>query len=464
MVLIVPLAIPKDGIAWKLNAEQGLLPAIRLSRACVVDQAAVISAILTWMNSIAVSMCTFVLAVDEGDLEATRELFEHAIGVLELCLVEELVHLHGDHASEAIAGIPDSVLREGAAEICLRLEVTLQGRVVVAHACDRAPQGLQAHRSPRRQLLPLGLCVLVPLVRRDWPIRDPGPHAVREGHELLLVFLLQPMHERHDAAVVFSKQLLLLDEDLLSVVRDEHSDAWEERCPVRSRHGKCQSAAQGRKPPPHVRVARLMAVRHAAIRLEGGLRGILPTEQGWHLHPQSCAHATCNNSTSGRWPVRSSDGFEWLLQVLPQNTVPCAFGVEGQVGHSVTVDIVLIPHISNDPVPNEWEGGGELGLPLAGLLRWLGGIAQDALREALGDLRHCMLKHQIVSFPCTLLEHGEHSQASASDGEPELGVGREQRERGGPQSKPQQDVGPPIRGEIHLEDLSVCLVTNARNV
>ena len=69
-------------------------------------------------------------------LHGPRILPEHDVRVLQLGAVEEGIHLHGHHAGEGVAGVPNEP--QLVTPIALRLEVALQSVVV-------EPQELKSH-------------------------------------------------------------------------------------------------------------------------------------------------------------------------------------------------------------------------------------------------------------------------------------------------------------------------------
>mmetsp|Transcript_67012 Transcript_67012/g.195943 ORF Transcript_67012/g.195943 Transcript_67012/m.195943 type:complete len:634 (-) Transcript_67012:481-2382(-) len=81
VVLVVPLAVAEDWVAWELDAPLRDSPAVRQGGAGTVDEAAEVAPSLPPVHQIRLCVDVSVDAVDEGHLEALRELLQHLVGV-----------------------------------------------------------------------------------------------------------------------------------------------------------------------------------------------------------------------------------------------------------------------------------------------------------------------------------------------------------------------------------------------
>mmetsp|Transcript_118044 Transcript_118044/g.341289 ORF Transcript_118044/g.341289 Transcript_118044/m.341289 type:complete len:218 (+) Transcript_118044:472-1125(+) len=216
--------------------------------------------------------------------------------------------------------------------------------------------------------------------------------------------MLEPMYQRHDRATVLLDELGLFHQDLLAVVRDEDREPREVGAAIWPGHRQTEATAQGREPPTHVCVRRLVGIRHAAVCLQARLRRVLAAEGGRHLHTEAGAArlALCGDLLVER-----------LLEILEDNPVPGALDVEGQVCHSAGVDVVLVAHVGDDPIPDEGEVGGEVRHGLTGLLLGELRVVQHLLGKALGQPRHGVFVDDVGSGPTPLLEHGEYAKERA---------------------------------------------------
>mmetsp|Transcript_109177 Transcript_109177/g.282165 ORF Transcript_109177/g.282165 Transcript_109177/m.282165 type:complete len:251 (+) Transcript_109177:1815-2567(+) len=248
------------------------------------------------------------------------------------------------------------------------------------------------------------------------------------------------MHQRKLAlAPAVLKELLGHHQDGFTVVRDEHCDARHVRCAEGPRHRQTQSSGECDDPPLYVRVLRPIRVRDAHLPRRHLERVLLP-ENVRHLHPPRPV-CLLRRGSAGHIPVP-----QWLGQLVPVHMAPRSTCVKGEVAHELIVDFVFVAHVLDDAVPQGRKGGREwcryrsVLVPVLGVLR-----GQHLLREACGDLRHGVLQSERQALAPALHEHGPQSHEGARDGEPKLGVGEEEEERGAPKENPQQDVGPPGR-------------------
>mmetsp|Transcript_109180 Transcript_109180/g.282196 ORF Transcript_109180/g.282196 Transcript_109180/m.282196 type:complete len:323 (+) Transcript_109180:1588-2556(+) len=318
MVLVVALSVPEDWEAWELDAILRGPPKVGLHRTLLVDQTTPISPGLSWVHAVyrrrllrglatthrgsVVGLGVQILVVNVCDLQAVRQLVEHLVRLREPVLVERLVYLHGDHASETVGRIPDIGRREATRLNPLNIIVHLQGRVVKTHSCDGAPQGLHPHRGPDADLVPLVLLKVVPGHASD--VHASSLHAVDEGPILVLVPVPEPidqrdhlshghlaeppeLHVRAARLVVGTDvvELTLGQDDRLPVVRDHDRDPGDVRRPEGPRHRQPEAAREGVQAPLEVLVSQRL--RPTAIVPPSNLRqrqvlkevrhGIVPT-------------------------------------------------------------------------------------------------------------------------------------------------------------------------------------------
>mmetsp|Transcript_77844 Transcript_77844/g.134892 ORF Transcript_77844/g.134892 Transcript_77844/m.134892 type:complete len:220 (+) Transcript_77844:2361-3020(+) len=219
MVLIVALAIAEDGIAWQFNTKPWLLSTLDVC-ALLVNQATEISTLLALVHEIFGGHPALVFTINEGDLQAIGKLVEHPIGMVELCLIEVLVHLHRNQTSEAITWVPHAFICKLAhviSSVYLCFVVTLQCRVIHAHPRNGSPQRLHAHRTPSIELIPMFCCVLIPLAASQRPAFTVATrlHASGKRGKLLFPMVLDPIDQWDSVRNIRSLgiELLLLHQD-----------------------------------------------------------------------------------------------------------------------------------------------------------------------------------------------------------------------------------------------------------
>mmetsp|Transcript_116947 Transcript_116947/g.337992 ORF Transcript_116947/g.337992 Transcript_116947/m.337992 type:complete len:296 (+) Transcript_116947:675-1562(+) len=259
------------------------------------------------------------------------------------------------------------------------------------------------------------------------------------------------MNQGHDPLLILLEELRLVGENLLAIVRDQDGDPREVGSPVWPWHRQPQAAAQRSKAPAHVRVRWFAGVRHAAISLHECLRRVLPAKGRRHLD---------TDGRAGRIALLD----QRLLQVLDYDGVASAPHVEREVGHGRGVDVVLVAHVGDDTVPDQWEVRREVCRLLARLLWRERRVVEDLLREALGQLAHGIFVEDTRSRPATLPEDDQDPQHRATQCEPQLGVSEKEEKGHAPHDEPHEKVRPPHRGVAEIPHVGCSLVAEARDL
>mmetsp|Transcript_116952 Transcript_116952/g.338007 ORF Transcript_116952/g.338007 Transcript_116952/m.338007 type:complete len:315 (-) Transcript_116952:830-1774(-) len=314
--------------------------------------------------------------------------------------------------------------------------MALQGRVVQAHAGDRAPERLHAHRRPYADFLPLLVGVVVP----PGPARPlaPGLHPCTERAELVVVPRLQPIDERYRLAdvdlapaqpqvrlavrarAVIVEQLLFRHDNGLAVVRDHHCDPRNVRRPIRPGHGQAEAPRDGEEAPLQVCVAQRCLP--TTIVLEERLDGSAALEE---------VRTLGQLLLGGNRVVGQREG-------LPtQATVLGTLG-EGQLPHGVALALVLVAEIRHDAVPDVGEHRGHVAGPR------LRSILEDDPREALRDLCDRVRHAERAQPAASLDEDDADAQEHAAHLKPHGRVRAEHVEGHGPEKRPLVEVRPPV--------------------